>query len=572
VSPPRLTDLVTSDERRAGYQRAGHWNETTLSAYACSHAETKAAGTAVVDLDGGRTATYGELQTDVDRFAGYLTELGVTTGDVVSVQLPNWYETVVVDLAILTVGAVLNPLLPLYRERELRHILAASASRAFVTSDEYRGFPHAELAASLRHEIPTLLHHVIVPNPEGDRDAFRDRLRKFQSYQSTTRAAAGAVSELLFTSGTEAAPKAVMHTEQTAGYAARAASAAMAMTPQDIVWMPSPLGHSTGLNYGLRIAITNGVPLVLQDRWSADSAARLVERHGCTYTVAATTFAADLIEHARSMRSCDLSSLRLFGSGGAPVPPETVLEAARHGIRLLRLYGSTEVLVATWNRPDGSEEKRVTTDGVPLPGVELRVLDATDRPVIGERGEIYVRSPSTSVGFLADPDRTAATFDADGWVRSGDLGVIDADGFLTIVGRRKEIIIRGGLNIAPREIEDVICELPAVEKVAVLGLPDERLGEITCACVVLRPGAELALDELIAELKTRGLATFKLPQRLEIVDELPCTATGKVQKHRLVAALTADSAEAAAIRAPAEATADLTARMELYAEPEFERR
>jgi len=287
--------------------------------------------------------------------------------------------------------------------------------------------------------------------------------------------------------------------------------------------MPSPLGHSTGFNYGLRFALYHGLPLVLQDRWDAAVAADLVARERCSYTLAATTFLRELVaETAR--RGARLDVLRCFGCGGAPVPPALVEEAETHGIRALRLYGSTEALVATWNRPDASRDARVHTDGTPMTGVEVELRE----------GEIFVRGPNTCVGFFADPERTAATFEDEGWVRSGDLATLDRRQQLSIVGRKKELIIRGGMNITPRELEDLVNGFDEVATVAVVGTADERLGEVVCACVVLRPGTALDLETMVARLRAAGVATYKLPQRLEVLTELPTTASGKIQKHEIL--------------------------------------
>jgi len=217
------------------------------------------------------------------------------------------------------------------------------------------------------------------------------------------------------------------------------------------------------------------------------------------------------------------------------VPPELVRRAAACGIGVLRLYGSTEVLVATWNRPGGPSDKAIETDGPALSDIEVEVRDeqgAARAP--GVAGEIHVRGPNTCVGFYRDPARTAATFTPDGWVRSGDLATVDTDGYLTVVGRKKEIIIRGGLNITPREIEDLLLDFPEVERVAVVGLPDERLGERVCACVVLVPDAELEFATMVERLRAVGLATYKLPERLERLESLPLTASGKIQKFEIV--------------------------------------
>jgi acyl-CoA synthetase (AMP-forming)/AMP-acid ligase II len=345
---------------------------------------------------------------------------------------------------------------------------------------------------------------------------------------------APSVSELIFTSGTEARPKAIMHTEQTANFSVRVAAFDLGVTPADVVWMPSPVGHSTGFNYGMRFALYHRLPLVLQDEWDPMGAVNLIEAHQCSYTLAATTFLQDLVGVAESAGTA-LPSMRLFGCGGAPVPPALVDAAEERAIGVLRLYGSTEVLVGTWNRPDSPAEKRRGTDGRPMSHVEVEVRDADGRPVpAGEPGEAFVRGPNTSVGFFEDAERTAATFDPAGWVRSGDMVTVDEDGYLTVVGRKKEIIIRGGLNIAPAEIETLLVGFPEVERAAVVGVPDPRLGERMCACVVLAPGASLDLEAAVQRLRRAGLATYKLPERLEVLESLPTTASGKVQKHEIV--------------------------------------
>jgi acyl-CoA synthetase (AMP-forming)/AMP-acid ligase II len=310
--------------------------------------------------------------------------------------------------------------------------------------------------------------------------------------------------------------------------------------------MPSPVGHSTGFNYGIRAALYHGLPLVLQDRWNAEEAHELIAAHGCSYTLAATTFLDDLVSACESAGT-KLPSLRYFGCGGAPVPASLVDRADAVGIRVLRLYGSTEVLCATWNRRDSPLDKRRNTDGFALQHTEIEVRDEdgqvlTPTPSEPVTGELHIRGPNTSVGFFADPERTSVTYLPGGWVKSGDLVRLDADGYLTVAGRKKEIVIRGGINIAPREIEDLISDLPQVRQVAVVGVPDDRLGERCCACVVLHEGQQLDLPELVDRLRAVGLATYKLPERLEILTSLPTTASGKVQKHVILQQLTGTAA------------------------------
>jgi acyl-CoA synthetase (AMP-forming)/AMP-acid ligase II len=531
-----MRDVVTSPDRRAAYETAGWWDDATLAGRVVQIAAERPDATAVVDDGGRRRTTYQQLRDDAARLAGALSRRGVGAGAVVSVQLPNAYEAVVTAVGVQSLGAVINPLLPNYRARELTHVFTAARPTAIVTAAEYRGFDHRVLVSDVSAKTGVRPVHVVVGGTGGDL-SLDDVLSSPSSGDLSAGAPAGAVSELIFTSGTEANPKAVMHTEQTANFSVRAAHHDLGIGPDDVVWMPSPVGHSTGFNYGLRFALYHGLPLVLQDRWDAATAIGLIEAEGCSYTLAATTFLQDLVEEA-VRTDVTLPSLRCFGCGGSPVPPDLVAAALDRGITVLRLYGSTEVLVATWNRPATPLDQRLHSDGRAMTHVEVEIRTEDGRRCApGETGEIFVRGPDTCVGFFDDPDRTDATFDGDGWVRSGDLAVPDGRGHLTVAGRKKEIIIRGGINIAPREIEELLLTFPEVVRAAVIGVPDHRLGERSCACVVLRPGGALTLAETVARLRALGLATFKLPERLEVLDALPTTASGKIQKHELIRAL-----------------------------------
>ena len=531
-----LVDLVTTPAHRRRFVEVGWWDDQTLPGRVADHAARRPDAVAVIDE--ARTATNAEVARDAAQLADALRAWDVGEGTVVSVQLPNRYEAVVLAVATLSIGAVVNPLLPNYRERELAHVFRTAQPAVIATPGEYRGCDHPRLIADVgRLTGVAPLNVVVGGEAPGRAVAYESLLVSGNPSATLGDRDPTAVSELIFTSGTEATPKAIMHTEQTTGFSVRAAADDLGVTDDDVVWMPSPVGHSTGFNYGLRFALHHGLPLVLQDRWDAATALDLVARHRCSYTLAATTFLQDLTE-AATTAGVRLDSLRLFGSGGAPVPPALVDAAAVVGIQVLRLYGSTEVLVGTWNRPWSVPDHKRNSDGTAISGVELRVVDDEGHAVpVGAPGELEVRGPDTCVGFFADPERTAATFRTDGWVRSGDLVTIDDDGYLTVVGRKKEIIIRGGINITPREIEELLVAFPEVERAAVVGLPDERLGERACACVVLRDGASLDFATMCDRLDAAGLARFKRPERLEVLDALPATASGKIQKHELVRAL-----------------------------------
>jgi acyl-CoA synthetase (AMP-forming)/AMP-acid ligase II len=523
----RLSDVVTPPARAAQLRADGLWTTETLSGRVAAMAVEPGASVAVVDRLGERSRTYAQLAADAAALAARLADHGVASGAVVAVQLPNWYETVVAAVAVNALGAVINPLLPNYRAREVAHVVTTARPAAILTPALYRGFDHRELVADVTAATGLRPYHLVVEETGID-GAGTDPV----ALRPVARASD--VSELIFTSGTEATPKAIMHTEETANFGARSLFAALGLGADTAVWMPSPVGHSTGFNYGLRMALVHGAPLVLQDRWDPADAMALVSAYAGRYTLAATTFLEDLVG-ACERAGTRLPSLTHFGCGGAPVPAPLVARAEAVGIQVLRLYGSTEVLCATWNRPDSPAEKRGTTDGYALPHNEIQVRDDEGRVLAPPAvGELHVRGPNTSVGFFADPERTAATYLPDGFVRSGDLASLDADGYLAIVGRKKEIIIRGGVNIAPREIEDLIADFPEVRAVAVVPVPDERLGERGCACVVLQDGATLDFETTVGRLRATGLATYKLPERFVILDDLPRTASGKVQKHEIL--------------------------------------
>ncbi|MCU1380153.1 MAG: hypothetical protein JWN29_3136, partial [Acidimicrobiales bacterium] len=358
--------------RAEAFRRAGLWDDTTLAGQVADRAASSPDTVAVVDADGRHT--YGELAGDAARLAAWLRQTGVQPGDVVSVQLPNRYEAVVSAVAVLSIPGVLNPLLPNYRHHELAHVFTTARPAAIITPDVHHGFDHRAMVDEVAGSTGVRPVHVVVG--EGA-IRFADAVADGE----LGRGEATTVSELIFTSGTEATPKAIMHTEETAGFSVRVAYDDLGLTPDDVVWMPSPVGHSTGFNYGVRFALHHGLKLVLQDAWDGDTAARLVQAEGCSYTLAATTFLQDLVGAAHRA-GVKLTSLRFFGCGGAPVPPVLGRAAAERGIGGLRLYGSTEVLVGTWNRVDSPEAKKTDTDGRAMSHVELKV---------GGDGELFTR-------------------------------------------------------------------------------------------------------------------------------------------------------------------------------------
>jgi acyl-CoA synthetase (AMP-forming)/AMP-acid ligase II len=525
-----LHDVVNPEERAQRYRDHGWWTAETLASRVRSHATSAPDSVAVVDQLGKRSRTYGDLARDAAALAQRLADVGVGVGKIVSLQLPNRYEAVVCAVAIQSLGGVINPLLPDYRARELTHVFRTARPVVAITPDTHRGWDYVAMLGEVRMQSGVSFVHVV--DGVGGDLSLPDILR--HPGEAELPAVASEISELIFTSGTEANPKAIMHTERNTNLAVRTLFADLGVAPSQVVWMPSPVGHSTGFNYGLRAALHDGRTLVLQDRWNAVDAVALVRRFQCSYTLAATTFLRDLVEECERT-SISLPELTHFGCGGAPVPPALVQRAEAVGITVLRLYGSTEVLCASWNRPQDPLDKRMHTDGRALSHTEIEIRDDNGVALpAGTAGELCIRGPQSSVGFFDDQERTAATYLPDGWIRSGDLAELDDEGHITIVGRKKEILIRGGVNIAPREIEDMLTTFPEVVRAAVIGVPNDRLGELACAVLVLRPSTSLDLATVVARLREAGLATYKLPQLLRIVDDFPMTPSGKVQKHEIV--------------------------------------
>jgi acyl-coenzyme A synthetase/AMP-(fatty) acid ligase len=534
-NPSLTADVAIPSERRRAYVEAGYWDDATLIRQIDHWAATTPDRVAIVDLEGGRRRSFRQVQADSCKVAGFLSSFGVTPGDVVSVQLPNWYETVVIGLGALRLGAVVNPLVPVYGAKELRLMLDVGQPAVIFTPDVYRSSRYAERVQEAVGGTNRQIRHVMLSDPHMDPDCLGRILQGAEPVATGSYSSAAEVSELIFTSGTESVPKAILHTEQTTNFGVREWTKFLGIRADDVVWMPMPIGHSTGFNYGMRLALFHGLKFVLQDRWDPEVAVRLCESEGVTTTGVSPTHLLDMLGVLRA-NPRKLTRLRYFGVAGAPIPLGLVEAAAEFGIVVLRGYGSSEHLTISKNHPRVSHERLRTTDGQILPRCELELRRDDGQPAgPGQEGEVFVRSPSCCVGFAPVPGHASRLLPSDGWIPTGDIAVVDADRYLTIIGRKKEIIIRGGMNVAPREIEELLLKHPLIDKASVIGLPDPRLGETVCACVVPRPGVRLDSQSVVSYLKEQQLAPYKLPSRVEFLDSLPSTETGKVKKPELVA-------------------------------------
>ncbi len=535
-------DTILPPSRIAAMKKQGHWRGLVLSDYLDKCAAEVPNKTALVGFREGISTpvrwTYADFDGVIRRIALGLAGLGVQKNDVVSCQLPNWWQFTALVFACSRIGAVINPMMPIFREREVTFMLGFAESKIFVVPREFRGFDYEAMAKSIRPNLPKL-QRILVIDGEGE-DSFervlvdtpwetkQDAKRLF----SERRQDANDVMELLYTSGTTGEPKGVMHTANTLTSNIHPYCERLRLGADDIVLMASPMAHQTGFMYGLMMPVMLKATAVLQDVWDPKRAAKIIEQERVTFTMASTPFLSDLTD-AASSGPCDVSSLRIFLAAGAPIPRVLVERATKAlGANIVSAWGMTENGAVTTTKLEDPEEKTFFTDGCALPGMEICVVGPDNKTLpAGQEGLLKTRGCSNFVGYLKRPQLYA--HDADDWFDTGDLAKIDADGYVRITGRAKDIIIRGGENIPVIEIEGLLFRHPAVQAVAIVGMPDQRLGERACAFVVPKAGQSFSFDDMVAFLELQKIAKQYLPERLEIVQDLPRTPSGKVQKFKL---------------------------------------
>jgi acyl-CoA synthetase len=478
------------------------------------------------------TGTFGDVLDAARRLAGALRVRGIGPGDVVAFQLPNWVEAAVSFWAAALLGAVVTPIVHFYGPKEVAYILRRTAVRALVTADRFGRQDYVGALEELRIGAPAL--EVVVVVGEDPVPPWAIPFNKMLGDEPVTAPVVVDPSSpalIAYTSGTTADPKGVVHSHRTIGFEIRQLSDMQAGNPPLLVG--APVGHAIGMLSGLLLPVWKGEPINLIDVWDpAAVLAAMLEDHVASGS-GATYFLTSLLDHP----DCTPAHLKLMsriGLGGSPVPAAVTERMASLGISATRSYGSTEHPSTTGSRHEEPEAKRHYTDGRPLAGVELSLADEEGREVAtGERGEIRSRGPDCCIGYT-DPSLTAASFDGEGWFATGDIGVLDGDGFLSIVDRKKDIIIRGGENISALEVEGMLLRIPGVAEAAVVAAPDERLGEHACAFVCLTEGSSpLDLAAVRAQLQGGGLARQKWPEDLRVVSELPRTPSGKVKKYVL---------------------------------------
>ncbi|HEY1839742.1 MAG TPA: AMP-binding protein [Mycobacterium sp.] len=525
VAPPVAPD------RLAEYRRFGYVSDLTMAASVVRAARQWGSRPAVIE--GGHQLSYQELLEMVERAAAWLAGSGVGPGDVVCWQTPNWWEAHVLGLAVWHAGAVSCPIAPFYREHELRQVIEQVRPAAVVTAETFRGFAHAEafddlLAAARLGDVARVLLR-------GSRPGWSsfDVVVSHGRRQESAAVGPDEPCLILFKSGTTAGAKAAVHSSRTLLAETRQLADAWGLSWEDVAYMAAPLQHITGVLNAMTIPLLVGASAVLAERWEADVAVSDIMRHRVTYSAGATVFLQELTDAARAARVH--LPLRMFACGGAAVPRVVLERSEEQGIPAARVYGMTELPTVTVMNRAYPFDLRAETDGAIAPGVQVRVVGTDGEPLgAGCTGELLVRGPEQMLGYL-DPDANLASLDDAGWFSTGDVGVVDGAGFVTITGRVKDVINRGGEKFSARDIEDLLVRHPAVRHAAVVAGPDARFGEVPVAFVVFEQPNQVSADDLSRHLHATGLARQKTPVAWHFVDALPMTPSGKVKKFELVA-------------------------------------
>ncbi|MBP0438303.1 AMP-binding protein [Tianweitania sediminis] len=489
----------------------------------------------VLWVEGAHELTAQQALDQGEAFASHLHALGLREGDVVSFQLPNWTESVVVDVACVLLGLVINPVVPIYRDAELAMILNDCQAKALIIPAEFRSVQHAEMIERLWPKLPHLKHVIVARgDPSTTMHRFEDMMTPTGDPVPWPEQKPEAVKLIMYTSGTTGRPKGVLHSHETMARSLYNCFTHWSLKPGDWCLMPSPVTHVTGFGNGIEMPLVMGTRTVFMERWNADEAVALIDRYGVRYTVGATPFLAELVTAAQKAGS-QCRSLSTFACGGAAVPPALIRRANTTFSQAcaFRVYGSTESPVVTlgFRGPDTAEVS-ADTDGE-IVGYEVRFVDeAGDDVPEGAEGEILVRGPSLYLGYADPRDRETAS-DPKGFFRTGDIGKRVNENGILVTGRKKDLIIRGGENLSAKEIEDALHQHEAIREAAVVSMPHVRLGETVCAYIIPASDARPTTKDLAVFLEDKGMARQKYPERVEYVDDLPRTTSGKVRKDRL---------------------------------------
>lgn len=527
--------LTFNEQRRAAYRQQGLWCDASLADYWQQTARAMPDKIAVVD-NHGASYTYSALDHAASCLANWMLAKGIESGDRIAFQLPGWCEFTVIYLACLKIGAVSVPLLPSWREAELVWVLNKCQAKMFFAPTLFKQTRPVDLILPLQNQLPQLQQIVGVDKlaPATSSLSLSQIIADNTPLTTAITTHGDELAAVLFTSGTEGLPKGVMLTHNNILASERAYCARLNLTWQDVFMMPAPLGHATGFLHGVTAPFLIGARSVLLDIFTPDACLALLEQQRCTCMLGATPFVYDLL-NVLEKQPADLSALRFFLCGGTTIPKKVARECQQLGIKLLSVYGSTESSPHAVVNLDDPLSRFMHTDGYAAAGVEIKVVDDARKTLPpGCEGEEASRGPNVFMGYFDEPELTARALDEEGWYYSGDLCRMDEAGYIKITGRKKDIIVRGGENISSREVEDILLQHPKIHDACVVAMPDERLGERSCAYVVLKaPHHSLSLEEVVAFFSRKRVAKYKYPEHIVVIEKLPRTASGKIQKFLL---------------------------------------
>lgn len=527
--------LTFNEQRRAAYRQQGLWGDASLADYWQQTARAMPDKIAVVD-NHGASYTYSALDHAASCLANWMLAKGIESGDRIAFQLPGWCEFTVIYLACLKIGAVSVPLLPSWREAELVWVLNKCQAKMFFAPTLFKQTRPVDLILPLQNQLPQLQQIVGVDKlaPATSSLSLSQIIADNTPLTTAITTHGDELAAVLFTSGTEGLPKGVMLTHNNILASERAYCARLNLTWQDVFMMPAPLGHATGFLHGVTAPFLIGARSVLLDIFTPDACLALLEQQRCTCMLGATPFVYDLL-NLLEKQPADLSALRFFLCGGTTIPKKVARECQQRGIKLLSVYGSTESSPHAVVNLDDPLSRFMHTDGYAAAGVEIKVVDDARKTLPpGCEGEEASRGPNVFMGYFDEPELTARALDEEGWYYSGDLCRMDEAGYIKITGRKKDIIVRGGENISSREVEDILLQHPKIHDACVVAMPDERLGERSCAYVVLKaPHHSLSLEEVVAFFSRKRVAKYKYPEHSVVIEKLPRTASGKIQKFLL---------------------------------------
>ena len=524
------------------YYRSGVWSADTFHDLLVRRVEENP--DKVFATDGTRSLTFRELFDAGQRLAVGLHRRGLRRGDKAAVQLPNWVEFIEVLTALSRLGVIMVPIMPIYRREDVGYVLSNAGARAVFTPAEFGKFDYLDMYRCIRQADPGLM--IVVARPESAAHDVADVFTLDQLLadidDDSARAELGDPPSpddpfvIVYTSGTTSRPKGCVHTFNTYCAGARGLVEQFGYTEADVQFGPSPIAHTTGLVTSVLLPILTGAATHLMAKWDPVHGIEEIQRFGCTAAVTAPTFLHTLLSDYDADNH-DLSSLRLWTCAGAPIPGAVVERAGvtLPKMKVLSLYGRSENLVTTTCSVTDDVSRALTSDGTAMAEAKVKIVDHVGEEVRrGVEGDIAYRGPAHMIEYLANPAETAALFTKDGFSKSGDLGKMTDEGYVRVTGRTKDIVIRGGMNISVREIEEHLAHHPALRAFSVVGMPDERLGERVCCFVVAATGHDApTVDDMREFLLERGIPIQKTPERVVVVDILPMTATGKILKHEL---------------------------------------